>query len=118
VVLEQLARENGVLFSDRTRSCIDSSENARTLRVRNADDEEQCVTKFLGAEVTTASFAMYTTSAAVLTQAATLVCFSSFADYGVYSTPVLLNVTNSRLIDSRSLPQKNAPHICIHRRLH
>jgi UMF1 family MFS transporter len=85
VVLEQLARENGVLFSDRTKSCITPSENSnsgRALHTRNEGDEEQCVTKFLGAEVTTASFAMYTTSAAVLTQAITLICLSSFADYG------------------------------------
>jgi UMF1 family MFS transporter len=89
VLLEQLPRERGVLFSDRTKPCIsppgstDSGDQA-SLRVRDAGSEDQCIVTFLGAEVTTASFAMYTTSAAVLTQAVTLICFSSFADYGTY----------------------------------
>lgn len=90
MVLEQLSRERGVLFSDRSQPCITTSgsgngENARSLRMRGVDDEEQCVVKFLGAEITTTSFAMYTTSAAVLIQAVTLICFSSFADHGMFA---------------------------------
>jgi UMF1 family MFS transporter len=46
-------------------------------------EKEQCVVNFLGTEVTTSSFAMYTFSAAVLVQAVTLICFSSFADHGM-----------------------------------
>lgn len=37
---------------------------------------------FLGSDISTSSFAMYTFSAAVLVQALTLICFSSFADHG------------------------------------
>jgi UMF1 family MFS transporter len=109
VVLEQLARENGVLFSDRSKPCIAPSGSSgpgdsRTLQIRDGDDKEQCVAKFLGVEVTTASFAMYTTSAAVLTQAITLVCFSSFADHGAFNPFEFINVKNSSLMDSRTVP--------------
>jgi UMF1 family MFS transporter len=47
---------------------------------------EQCMIKFLGKTMSTSSFAMYTFSAAVLVQAVTLVCFSSFADHGMSIT--------------------------------
>ncbi|KAF2250766.1 autophagy-related protein 22-1 [Trematosphaeria pertusa] len=93
VVLEQLSRENGVFFSDRSKPCVTppGSADSGRLRVRAGDGrEEQCIVKFLGAEITTASFAMYTSSAAVLVQAVTLVCFSSFADHGPYRKKMLL----------------------------
>lgn len=38
--------------------------------------------KYLGREMSTSSFAMYTFSTAVLLQAVVLICFSSFADHG------------------------------------
>ncbi|KAF2686836.1 autophagy-related protein-like protein 22 [Lentithecium fluviatile CBS 122367] len=87
-----LPRERGVLFSDRSKPCIapPESDGEKRLRLRDGGGEEQCIVSFLGAEVTTASFAMYTTSAAVLTQAVTLVCFSSFADHGPYRKRMLL----------------------------
>ena len=88
MLLEQLPRERGVLFSDRSKPCVDplGSGDAGRLSARAAstDDDEQCVVRFMGSDVTTTSFAMYTTSAAVLVQAITLICFSSFADYGNY----------------------------------
>lgn len=84
VTLEQLARERGVFFSNRSKPCIGSSGNASRLHVRvDENKEEQCIVRFLGSDMTTASFAMYTFSAAVLVQAITLVCFSSFADHGM-----------------------------------
>lgn len=46
--------------------------------------------KILGAEVTTASFAMYTFSIAVLVQALVLVTFSSVADHGSNRKRLLL----------------------------
>lgn len=89
VLLEQLARERGFFFSDRSKPCVDhqsgtgSDGDPTRLQIRaNDDQKEQCVVNFLGADVTTASFAMYTVSAAVVVQAVTLVCVSSFADYG------------------------------------
>jgi UMF1 family MFS transporter len=75
VILEQLARENGTFFSDRTKPCVDSGG----LRRR---EKEQCMIEFAGTSVSTSSFAMYTLSLAVMVQALVLVCFSSFADHG------------------------------------
>ena len=79
VTLEQLARENGVFFSDRSRPCT-SPESTGSARSRRDGKEDQCVINFLGGDVTTASFAMYTFSVAVFLQAITLILFSSFAD--------------------------------------
>lgn len=88
VTLEQLARENGVLYSDRSTPCV--SPPAQRLLSRDDRDPNQCVISLFGGEITTASFAMYTFSLAVLCQAATLVSFSSFADYGEYRKRLLL----------------------------
>lgn len=92
VTLEQLARENGVLYSDRAIPCVSSSASAaHRLLSRDDRDPNQCVIKPFGMEITTASFAMYTFSAAVLIQAITLVSFSSFADYGGNRKRLLLS---------------------------
>ncbi|KAF1847772.1 autophagy-related protein 22-1 [Cucurbitaria berberidis CBS 394.84] len=96
VVLEQLARENGVFFSDRSKSCVDhvpgSGQAGRALQIRGEQkkESEQCMVLFLGKEMSTSSFAMYTFSAAVLIQAVMLVCFSSFADHGPYRKKMLM----------------------------
>lgn len=85
VTLEQLARENGVLYSDRTTPCMSAAGAAGRLAVRATDgarDADQCLVHLFGTDVTTASFAMYTFSVAVLCQALTLVSVSAFADYG------------------------------------
>jgi UMF1 family MFS transporter len=42
--------------------------------------------EFMGRTMSTSSFAMYTFSAAVMVQAITLLCTSSFADYGTFPT--------------------------------
>lgn len=84
VVLEQLARENGHFFSDRSKPCV---EHAGSVRIR-ADNgttdgqKEQCMIRLLGKDLSTSSFSLYTFSAAVLVQAIVLVLFSSFADHG------------------------------------
>lgn len=93
VTLEQLARERGVLRSDGITSCIQpktskSDAVSRTLvrlarRATEGKDEGQCVVRPFGREISTASFAMYTFSIAVLVQALVLVSFSSVADYGM-----------------------------------
>lgn len=85
VTLEGLARANGVLWSDRKTPCYDApkSDSARLLMGRDeGTDNNQCVVSIFGAQITTASFAMYTFSAAVFIQALALVSFSSVADYG------------------------------------
>lgn len=56
------------------------------------EGSDQCMIKILNTTISTSSFAMYTFSAAVMVQAVTLVCFSSFADHG-----------KSRLIPIRAL---------------
>lgn len=88
VTLEQLARENGVLYSDRSTPCV--SPTHQRLLSRDERDPSQCVIKPFGSEITTASFAMYTFSLAVFCQAITLVSFSSFADYGQRRKKLLL----------------------------
>ncbi|KAF2654032.1 autophagy-related protein 22-1 [Lophiostoma macrostomum CBS 122681] len=93
VTLEQLARERGVFFSDRARPCTESGSAGDPAKFRIRDDggqDDQCIVHFLGSDITTASFAMYTFSAAVLAQAITLVCFSSFADHGPYRKKMLM----------------------------
>jgi UMF1 family MFS transporter len=94
VTLEQLAKENAVLWSDKTTSCSskppgeDASATVMRLLARAGDrDETQCVIRLFGTEITTSSFAMYTFSLAVFIQALTLVSFSSVADHGELSRP-------------------------------
>jgi MFS transporter, UMF1 family len=89
VTLEQLAREGGVLWSDKKTPCVAKTAGkgaaalaARLLTRATSADNNQCVVHVLGAELTTSSFAMYTFSLAVFTQALALVSFSSIADHG------------------------------------
>ncbi|KAK0630062.1 autophagy-related protein 22 [Bombardia bombarda] len=83
ILLESLARENGVLLSDRQSPCGSSSD-------RFADDDGQCVVYVLGMEINTASFAMYTFSVSVLVQALLVVSISCAADHGNYRKKLLL----------------------------
>lgn len=90
--MEQSAREMGVLRSDPTQPCrpstekVDSSHGRALLQIRDdALHDNQCVVHIFGAEINTASFAMYTFSLAVFVQAITLVSISAIADHGVYS---------------------------------
>ncbi|KAK7745349.1 Autophagy protein 22 [Cytospora paraplurivora] len=53
-------------------------------------DGQQCVVRFLGLEINTASFAMYTFAISVLLQALIVVSISSFADHGHYRKKLLL----------------------------
>ena len=89
MTLEQLARENGVLRSDGITPCIPPKDATvrglvhLSIRAAGAtDDGGQCIVHPFGRETSTASFAMYTFSVAVLLQALTLVSFSAMADYG------------------------------------
>jgi MFS transporter, UMF1 family len=81
ILLESLARENGVLLKN-GKPCGPSNE-------KNGDDK-QCVVHVLGLEINTASFAMYTFSLSVLLQALLVVSISSFADHGQYRKKLLL----------------------------
>lgn len=65
---------------------VGETSHARRVGMRDEDDtqmSEQCMITFLGKEMSTSSYAMYSFAAAVLVQAVTLVCFSSFADHGM-----------------------------------
>ena len=90
VTLEQLARERGVLFSDKSTLCVGkpSEDAAPTIqsykRAIKSRDNIQCVVRPFGKDMTTTSFALYTFSIAVIVQALCLVSFSSFADHGGY----------------------------------
>ena len=92
MTLEQLARETGVLWSDRTTSCVakaavengKATVNSLLSRAAEQADNHQCIVNVLGAEITTSSFAMYTFSLAVFVQALALVSFSSVADHGSF----------------------------------
>lgn len=77
LTLEQLAREHGSL-NPSNRPCWGDGAPDEKMR-----DGEQCVVGFLGLQINTASFAMYTFSLAVLIQALTLISFSALADYGM-----------------------------------
>lgn len=87
VTLEQLARENGVLFSDKSTPCVlpKASQSLPARASDSARDPDQCLIHLFGTDTTTASFAMYTFSLAVLCQALVLISFSSFADYGTHA---------------------------------
>ncbi|KAL6709491.1 Autophagy protein 22 [Coniothyrium glycines] len=99
VTLEQLARENGVLLSDRTTPCKASrpavqpqsfSSNAFEALLKPRPDQGQCVVHILGIEINTASFAMYTFSISVLIQALLIISMSGAADHGRFRKTFLL----------------------------
>ncbi|KAL7799140.1 autophagy-related protein 22-like protein [Trichoderma ceciliae] len=82
ILLETLARENGVLLSNPDRPCGSSDSIS--------EDDGQCVVYVLGIQINTASFAMYTFSASVLLQALIVVSISCAADHGNYRKRLLL----------------------------
>lgn len=88
ILLESLARENGVLIKDRTTPCKASYEKGAA----GGGDAKgsQCVVNVLGIEINTASFAMYTFSISVLLQALLVVSISCAADHGNYRKKLLL----------------------------
>jgi UMF1 family MFS transporter len=98
VTLEQLARENGVLLSDRSTPCkaprpvATPSFSASSLEALLRPDPEkgQCVVHILGLEVNTASFAMYTFSISVMIQALLIISMSGAADHGRFRKTFLL----------------------------
>ncbi|KAH8156490.1 hypothetical protein CIB48_g11757 [Xylaria polymorpha] len=84
ILLESLARENGVLLSDRKTPCGDSAQK------HSRHEDSQCIVSILGVEINTASFAMYTFSISVLLQAVLVVSISCAADHGNYRKRLLL----------------------------
>ena len=103
-ILTTSARERGVLLSDRTVSCSAGfkattpaefpkpilSYDAAKARYPRAD-KGQCIINFFGANINTASFAMYTFSISVLVQALLIISMSGAADHGRYRKSLLLS---------------------------
>lgn len=98
ITLEQLARERGVLLSDKVSPCeanfrhsarnaLASASNASSTDPSNG----QCIVRFLGREINTASFAMYTFSVSVLIQTLVIISMSAAADHGNYRKKLLLS---------------------------
>ena len=98
------ARERGVLLSDRAVSCsagFKATTPAETLKTTMSyegvkalnprADKGQCIINFLGTNINTASFAMYTFSASVLLQALLIISMSGAADHGHYRKSLLLS---------------------------
>ena len=100
ITLEQLARDQGVLLSDRRKRCsaafqttapgTNTSFHGAHTRSTPAGNG-QCIVNFLGAEINTASFAMYTFSVSVLIQALLIISMSGAADHGLYRKTLLLS---------------------------
>ncbi|KAJ5782204.1 hypothetical protein N7457_003978 [Penicillium paradoxum] len=97
ITLEQMARDRGVLLSDKTTPC--SATWSPSLSYPKSDvpeyrpqvsDRGQCIIYFLGAEINTASFALYTFSLSVLVQAILIISMSGAADHGTYRKKLLV----------------------------
>jgi UMF1 family MFS transporter len=88
ITLEQLARERGWVEGNRSQSCKaglempDSSHRNSTPIAHQPHEVRQCIVDFLGFEINTASFAMYTFSVSVLVQALLIISISAAADHG------------------------------------
>lgn len=92
ITLEQLARENGVLLRDKATPCGASWKPGTIdeFAVPKRHELPACVVHILGAEINTASFAMYTFSLSVLVQAILIISMSGAADHGRFRKLYLL----------------------------
>ncbi|KKZ61831.1 autophagy-like protein 22-2 [[Emmonsia] crescens] len=98
ITLEQMARDRGVLLSDKSTPCRASWGTSSDLSSSTASSPSgprspktsQCVVYFLGMQINTASFAMYTFSVSVFIQSLLIISMSGAADHGVYRKTLLL----------------------------
>lgn len=98
ITLEQLARERGMLLSDRSSPCKATFHHSARNVVTGASiasstgpGDGQCIVQFLGRDINTASFAMYTFSVSVLIQTFVIISMSGAADHGNYRKKLLLS---------------------------
>lgn len=88
-----MARDRGFLLSDKTTPCSanwnPSKQSSHGYGTRGSDTS-QCVIFFLGTEINTASFALYTFSLSVLVQAILIISMSGAADHGSYRKTLLV----------------------------
>lgn len=91
ITLEQLARDQGVLLSDRSKPCHTAFAGPQQpSSLSNGAKEDRCIVSFLGADIDTASFAMYTFSLSVLLQALLIISMSGAADHGRFRKTFLV----------------------------
>ncbi|KAJ6147423.1 hypothetical protein N7497_009405 [Penicillium chrysogenum] len=97
ITLEQMARDRGVLLSDKTTPCsatwrppLPPPGSDAPVYLPQVSDGGQCIIYFLGAEINTASFALYTFSLSVLVQAVIIISMSGAADHGTYRKKLLI----------------------------
>ncbi|CAG8303521.1 unnamed protein product [Penicillium salamii] len=95
ITLEQMARDRGVLLSDKTTPCSATwspslPPDGEKLGYQTQANGGQCIIYFLGAEINTASFALYTFSLSVLVQAILIISMSGAADHGTYRKKLLI----------------------------
>ncbi|KAI9045114.1 MFS transporter [Aspergillus affinis] len=104
ITLEQMARDRGVLLSDKVTPCVDwqtprqpSLLDSWSYNVTTDASESygtlatgQCIVLILGVEINTASFAMYTFSLSVFVQAMLIISMSGAADHGSYRKTLLV----------------------------
>ena len=97
ITLEQLARDRGVRLSDKSTPCKATwapTPSSSILSDRNGlhanAEPPACVVYILGAEINTASFAMYTFSISVLVQSLLIISMSAAADHGRFRKTYLL----------------------------
>jgi len=84
ITLEQLARERGVLMSDRVTPCVQHTPVPQfQLRHLSRRDDNQCAVQIFGNEINTSSFALYSFSLAIFVQSLVLVSIGAVADYGM-----------------------------------
>ncbi|KAG2420587.1 hypothetical protein HFD88_000199 [Aspergillus terreus] len=101
ITLEQMARDSGVLLADKTTPCSATwktpqgtsptiAADTTGLWSSQAPRTSQCIVHILGAEINTASFAMYTFSVSVFVQAILIISMSGAADHGSYRKILLV----------------------------
>lgn len=90
-----MARDRGVLLSDKTTPCSPTWNPSKQIShpvgyIVQGSNAGQCVIYFLGAEINTASFALYIFSLSVLVQAILIISMSGAADHGDYRKTLLV----------------------------
>jgi len=95
ITLEQMARDRGVLLSDKTTPCSPTWNPSKQISHPTEYEVQgsgvgQCVIYLLGSEINTASFALYTFSLSVFVQAILIISMSGAADHGNYRKRLLV----------------------------
>lgn len=88
-----MARDRGFLLKDKTVPCSANWNPSKQVPDKygiEGSDASQCIIYFLGAEINTASFALYTFSLSVLVQAILIISMSGAADHGSYRKTLLV----------------------------